>query len=292
MNLNKLCAKSSQKKKIGTAIARSRSIRGFCRLSLAICVGLILSIVSNAVAQQPPTSDSDILSEELLKDIVPMDAAESVEPDNSNDKGNAGGNRSFGASDQPFEVISLGMWTASKYLRDGETGTTTQDVQSNVLMRLDELIEQAEKQAKKPKSSSSSSSSQPKTKRQTRREQSQGQESRDKKRSNQQNKSEGGQESPEDKGDQPQTSPKNDGNEAESGRPEGNGSQGSEDSRKSSLDLGNAKALQQGVWGHLPERIRQQMMSRMVERFLPEYEASIEEYFRKLSDAEEDPEKP
>lgn len=288
MNLNKSCLK----KKMGAAIARARSIRGVRWLSLAMCASLVLSYASNAVAQQPPTSDSDILSDELLKDIVPMDAAESAEPDNSTDNDHAGGNRSFAAGDNPFEVISLGMWTASKYLREGQTGTTTQDVQSNVLMRLDELIEQAEKQSKKPKSSSSSSSSQPKTKRQIRREQSQGQKSEDKQRSNQQNQSEGGQESPEDKGDQPQAAPKNDGNEAESGRPEGNGSQASEDSRKSQLDLGNAKALQQGVWGHLPERIRQQMMSRMVERFLPEYEASIEEYFRKLSDAEEDPEKP
>jgi hypothetical protein len=46
------------------------------------------------------------------------------------------------------------------------------------------------------------------------------------------------------------------------------------------------------VWGHLPERIRQQMMSRMVERFLPQYEASIEEYFRRLSDAERESDKP
>jgi len=288
MNLNKSCPES----KIDVPVARPRSMMEVRWLVLAMCIGLVLSHTSSAIAQQPPTSDSDILSEELLKDIVPMDAAESSDPDNSTDKGDAGGNRSFGASDNPFEVISLGMWTASKYLREGETGTTTQDVQSNVLMRLDELIEQAEKQSKKPKSSSDSSSSQPKTKLKTKREKSQSPKSENKQRSDQRNKSEGGQESPEDKGDQPQTPPKNEDNDTQPGNPEGNGSQASDDSRKSNLELGNAKVLQQGVWGHLPERIRQQMMSRMVERFLPEYEASIEEYFRKLSDAEEDPEKP
>lgn len=273
---------------------RLRPLAIFWRtLQLAVvCATLGFShLLSNSLlAQQPPTSDSDILAEELLKDIVPNDAAESADKQDANKENAAGAGRSFGAGENPFEVISLGMLTASKYLREGETGNTTQEVQNNVLMRLDELIEQSEKQSKKNKPSQSSSSSQRSTKRQTSEQKQQRQEA-NKQRSTQQNKSEGGQDS-EDQGDQQRRSDKGENDDTESGMPTGNGPQTSDGSRDGKTDLGDAKALQQGVWGHLPERIRQQMMSRMVEKFLPEYEASIEEYFRKLSDSEGEPRKP
>ncbi|MBL8871081.1 MAG: hypothetical protein JNK90_14895 [Planctomycetaceae bacterium] len=255
-------------------------------------IGLLWAICffsSNpCLAQQPPESDSDILSEELLKDIVPKDLGESADNADANKANSSGAGRSFGAGENPFEVISLGMLTASKYLREGQTGSTTQDVQNNVLLRLDELIEQSEKQSKKPRSSQSSSASQRTAKRQTQPQQSK---ETSKQRANQRTSADGGQES-EDQGEQQrQSQDPQDGN-PESDMPNGNGKQAPDGSRSSKADLGDAKALQQGVWGHLPERIRQQMMSRMVERFLPEYEASIEEYFRKLSDSEEESQKP
>lgn len=270
-------------------IRRLLKLQGFTWL---VCLGFCLLVMNPAIAQQPPSSDSDILSEELLKDIVPKDAAESADSQDTNGENASGAGRSFGAGENPFEVISLGMLTASKYLREGQTGSTTQDVQNNVLMRLDELIEQSEKQSKKPKSSQSSSTSQRNSKRQIPQQNQQQKQDANKQRSNQQNKSEGGQESEDDKGEQQRRSSNADNGEKDPGMPNGNGQQADDGSVASKTALGDAKALQQGVWGHLPERIRQQMMSRMVERFLPEYEASIEEYFRKLSDSEEEPKKP
>jgi hypothetical protein len=38
------------------------------------------------------------------------------------------------------------------------------------------------------------------------------------------------------------------------------------------------------LWGHLPERSREQMMQSFSEEFLPKYEADIEEYYRRLSE--------
>lgn len=38
------------------------------------------------------------------------------------------------------------------------------------------------------------------------------------------------------------------------------------------------------VWGHLPERVRQQMQNASVERFLPKYEKLIEEYYKRLAE--------
>lgn len=270
--------------------ARCLGIVALRILCLLLCLFLGLHFVPPLSAQQPPSSDVDILSEELLKDIVPKDAAESLDSQDSNMKDGAKTGRSFGAGENPLEVISLGMLTASKYLREGQTGNTTQDVQSNVLMRLDELIDQTEKQSKKPKSSQSSAASQRSSKRQMPRPSQP--KNADKQRSTQPNKSEGGQESEEDQGEQQRSNSAADNDTADSGVPRGDGSQAPDGSNASKAELGAAKALQQGVWGHLPERIRQQMMSRMVERFLPEYEASIEEYFRKLSDSEEDSKKP
>ena len=40
--------------------------------------------------------------------------------------------------------------------------------------------------------------------------------------------------------------------------------------------------LQQEGWGQLPERVRKQLQSRMVEEFLPSYRQQIEAYFQQL----------
>lgn len=38
------------------------------------------------------------------------------------------------------------------------------------------------------------------------------------------------------------------------------------------------------VWGHLPPRVREQMQSGSVERFLPKYEKLIEDYYKRLAE--------
>lgn len=38
------------------------------------------------------------------------------------------------------------------------------------------------------------------------------------------------------------------------------------------------------VWGHLPEKVREQMISGMSEEFLPKYEKLIEAYYKRLAD--------
>ena len=40
------------------------------------------------------------------------------------------------------------------------------------------------------------------------------------------------------------------------------------------------------VWGHLPDRARQQMQTPTVDKFLPKYQTVIEEYFRRLAEEE------
>jgi len=51
--------------------------------------------------------------------------------------------------------------------------------------------------------------------------------------------------------------------------------------------LANPQDLLRKVWGHLPERLRDQMMQNPNERFLPQYEPEIEAYYERLIELDE-----
>lgn len=57
----------------------------------------------------------------------------------------------------------------------------------------------------------------------------------------------------------------------------------------SSVRGNNSMELQQDVWGHLPERIRSQLQSKMVEQFLPSHRRQLEAYYRALLKLEQRP---
>jgi hypothetical protein len=50
------------------------------------------------------------------------------------------------------------------------------------------------------------------------------------------------------------------------------------------VDKGDLEAVVKDLWGHLPERSREQMMQSFSEEFLPKYELEIEQYYRRLSE--------
>lgn len=244
---------------------------------------------------------TDILSEELLNDLLPADNSKSnnepTTPSTTNPDLRST-SKTLAEAESPLDFIQLGMRAASTYLREGETGKTAQEVQSNVLLRLDELIQQSEQQSAKKKRKSSSRQQKRKSQSQSREQksdQSESSSSNNQPSQNQQQnssksdemKDEGGSEQPgQEQGDPSQSDQQN---PSDPGNLSGDNRDGMNENAAKPAD---PKSLQQGVWGHLPERIRQQMMSRMVEKFLPQYEASIEEYFRRLSDAERESDKP
>lgn len=51
-----------------------------------------------------------------------------------------------------------------------------------------------------------------------------------------------------------------------------------------SVDKAKFDELAKQLWGHLPQRTREQMMQSFSEEFLPKYEREIEEYYRRLSE--------
>jgi hypothetical protein len=50
------------------------------------------------------------------------------------------------------------------------------------------------------------------------------------------------------------------------------------------VDKGDFEAMVKDLWGHLPERSREQMIQSFSEEFLPKYELEIEQYYRRLSE--------
>jgi hypothetical protein len=123
------------------------------------------------------------------------------------------------------------------------------DVQQQVVTQLDKLIAELSKQCKNCNGSSSSSQSQ-----------------------------KPGQSSKKKPGGKPATMP-------------GRGQTAARDStdrlgpaNRRPLDQGDVERMVKDLWGHLPERSREQMIQSFSEEFLPEYELEIEEYYRRLSE--------
>jgi hypothetical protein len=50
------------------------------------------------------------------------------------------------------------------------------------------------------------------------------------------------------------------------------------------VDKGDIEELAKQLWGHLPQRTREQMLQSFSEEFLPKYEREIEDYYRRLSE--------
>jgi hypothetical protein len=42
-----------------------------------------------------------------------------------------------------------------------------------------------------------------------------------------------------------------------------------------------------GIWGHLPDKVREQIDTLAIEEFLPSFEAMIEAYYRRLAEEPE-----
>lgn len=75
------------------------------------------------------------------------------------------------------------------------------------------------------------------------------------------------------------------------GTPKGKGTSAAQDST-ARLDPGSAEAVDMAemqelikdLWGHLPARVREQLLQAPTDEFLPKYELEIEKYFRRLAE--------
>jgi hypothetical protein len=57
-----------------------------------------------------------------------------------------------------------------------------------------------------------------------------------------------------------------------------------EQGNKEATETADVKDLLRRMWGHLPDKVRDQMQASLSEQFLPKYERLIEEYYKRLAE--------
>ena len=53
---------------------------------------------------------------------------------------------------------------------------------------------------------------------------------------------------------------------------------------KEAVEAADVKDVLRRFWGHLPDKVREQLQSSLSEEFLPKYERVIEDYYRRLAE--------
>lgn len=188
----------------------------------------------------------------------------------------------------PLAEVQRGMNTLAQWMRSKSDVAKTKALQRDVVLRLDEMIGELEKQSTSSQSSAStgqSSQSSPSlTDSSSSPTQAQKKPRPENAKSNGDNPTADGSPGRDGESGASQSSPSSKSLGGGNDIPSGQGQPGVSPigSRNAVVDLNDPRALQRSAWGNLPERTREQMQSRMVERFLPAYRDEIEAYYRAL----------
>ncbi len=176
---------------------------------------------------RPPRGDVEAWKEQLLRELGAAGVSE---------------------DENPLLDVARQMRRAEGLIAETESGRQTQDVQRQIVARLDELIQQARSCSKQCSPSQSKSKVAPR--RQVRQPKSK----------------------PKPKSGKPSQKPSTD----PRAKPGDSGSPG--------LTPEQVQDLVKAVWGELPETQREQMLEWAGDEFLPKYEVLIELYFRRLAE--------
>jgi hypothetical protein len=235
-----------------------------CRIGsalLAICAAFVASAETSS-AQEPAPADAakSELDAQLLQDLggdlfKPEGGADELEEGLLESLGeDIGKNSPSDDPHSPLERIGAQMRSVQRLLAEQPDAGRATLLQDRIVRDLDELIKQVQRRKNQSQS--------------------------------------GGKSSP---GSQrPDAEPQGGG---QPGNTSAEGQQPAADSREgtregagegSTADRDRSRSeLVKNLWGHLPERVRQQMLQSPDDEFLPKYEFEIEQYFRRLA---EDPE--
>ena len=235
---------------------------------IACCTSVALTGLRSESANGQSSEDDNDVDAQLLDDLGGDDLLEGLDDipidpsfgeDNTKDKSKDGelrqdlidGEDIGQPSEDPLTTIARQMKDAQRRIEEQEVSSSTQDLQKEIVTKLDAIIKELEQKKKQCQSSSSSSSS-------------------------------GG--NPQVK--QPDQQP-NQGQQQPSNKPATDSAERLGQQNAAASDEAALEALVKQVWGHLPDRARQQMQNATVEDFLPKYQQIIEDYYRRL--AEEPP---
>ena len=172
------------------------------------------------------------------------------------------GGEDVGQKESPLAPIARSMSIAAELISQNQTANPPRPVQEQVVTDLEMLIEKLEKEC----NSCNNSSNQPKNQ---------------KKQASKRSEPKPGE-------------CKNPSEAKQAGAPKPSKSQSA--AQTSTTRMGSAEAvdpngqsneeLMKAAWGHLPPRIREQMIHSSSEEFLPEYREQLKEYFKRLAERE------
>ena len=261
--------------------------------SLTVCC--ILFSATQLLAQDgDEVVDSSELDRALLEDLdsdlfdgldLPIDIPDKKKPDDPNAIEGEGNQpepfdrelvRDLGEEADPLTKIGQQMQDVQRQMSAGNAKQETLDQQIQIVKAIDDLIEEMKKQQQQQKKQQQKSSS-----KQNQQKQQQQQKNQQQKQQNQQKPSGSQQPMPMQGESQDQQ------NQANSDDKKGDAKNSDEELRNQKIELlpiDARNALLKETWGHLPEKIRQQLMNTSIEKFLPKYEKLTEDYFRKLAE--------
>ncbi|MGY8768800.1 MAG: hypothetical protein ACKVH8_10295 [Pirellulales bacterium] len=225
--------------------------------------------------------DSSELDRALLEDLdndlfdgldIPTDIPDKKESSENAEDQKPKTLEDLGKQADPLTKIGQQMQNVQQQMSTGDAKQETLDQQIQIVKAIDDLIEEMKKQQQQQKQQQQSSSSK------------QNQEKQQQQKNQQQNQQQKNQQKP--SGSQDPMPMQGESQEQQK--------QGNKNAKNSDEELRNQQiellpvvarsALLKETWGHLPEKIRQQLMNTSVEKFLPKYEKLTEDYFRKLAE--------
>lgn len=176
------------------------------------------------------------------------------------------------ALDARLEKLTAKMQQVSQQLGDKQTGRNTQDLQKSIIQELDDLLKQP---PPKPSSNSSGSGGG--------QSQSGGGKSSKSPSSSANSQQQQGQPS----GDTSQSPSQQSGGEMQNRQQADDSEERTGPAREVPVATLPRRRMEVDVWGHLPDKVREQLLNAYSERMVPQYEDLVQRFYRSLADTAE-----
>ena len=233
--------------------------RGLAALTILIIAPLTIEAQQDDSAPSKDTSLDEALLEDLGDDLFEgLDDLNTDSEAGAGDQGGSSGDRNLldelgegedigSEGESELTRIARQMRRAQLRIEQQQVSDQTQEIQQDVVSKLDALIKELQEKKRQCQACASD------------------------------NPKQGGQQIK-------QPNQPTDGQQQTSNKPAADSTQRLGQQNVATTDAEALEALVKQVWGHLPDRARQEMQNAAVEDFLPKYQQVIEDYYRRLAE--------